>query len=71
MMILTLVKNFENPTKSNRIYYREETVYHVSHHILNHFHGLSNNIFLESHPSIPQGEIRLKIGGDHVSGSFK
>ena len=41
-------------------------------HILNLLKDLSSfNVFLESHPSIPEGEVHIKIGGDHVGGCFK
>ena len=41
-------------------------------HIVNRLNDLTCfNIFLESHPSIPENEVHIKIGGDHGGGSFK
>ena len=48
-------------------------IFNLVGHILNRLNNLSKfNVFLESHSSVPQDEVRIKIGGDHDGGgSFK
>ena len=47
-------------------------LFNLVSHILNRLNDLSTfNVYLESHPSIPEGEVHIKISGDHGGGSFK
>ena len=46
-------------------------IYNLVGYVLKYLEDLEKNNLIYQHPFIPEGEIHLKIGGDHGGGSFK